>query len=191
MSSPTLPVSPSGRPACDLFRQHHGWLLSRLQARVRNRADAQDLAAETFLRVLTGQGDAAIATLREPRAFLTTVARRLLISFWRRRDLEQAWREVSAWSEPALAPSPEERAVLLETLAHVADALDGLPLKAHQTFLLSQVDGLGYQAIADELGLSQSTVRRHMTEGFRRIALALARQEAGIGLPARPRARRP
>ena len=65
----------------------------------------------------------------------------------------------------------------------LACALDGLPLKARQTFVLSQIDGLGYQAIADELGISHSTVRRHMAEGFRRTALALARQDAGIGLP--------
>ena len=81
-----------------------------------------------------------------------------------------------------LAPSPEERAVLLETLEHIAQALDGLPLKARQAFLLSQIDGLTYQAIADQLDISLSTVRRHMAEAFRRIAIALARQQAGIAV---------
>lgn len=166
-----------------LFAGHHGWLLQRLHARLRNQADAQDLAAETFVRVLVGPAPAG--GIREPRAFLSTIAKRLLFSFWRRRDLEQAYLDALALQPEALAPSPEERAVLLETLAHVANALDGLPLAAQQAFLLSQIDGLGYAEIAAQLGVSQSTVRRHMAEGFRRTALALARQDAGVAPPLR------
>lgn len=187
MSTAPLPLPGSGDVARELFTCHHGWLLTRLQARLRHLPDAQDLASETFVRVLAGHGPEQLAALREPRAFLTTVARRLLISFWRRRDLEQAWLEVLAQAPPACAPSPEERAVLLETLAHVGQALDGLPLKARQAFLLSQLDGLGYQAIAEQLDLSHSTVRRHMADGFRRIAQALDRQQAGIALPSSAR----
>lgn len=166
-----------------LYTGHHGWLLQRLQARLRNRADAQDLAADTFVCVLGGA--TPVDTLREPRAFLSTIAKRLLFSHWRRRDLEQACLDALAAQPEPLMPSPEEQALLQETLAHVANALDGLPLAAQQAFLLSQLDGLGYEAIAARLGLSHSTVRRHMAEGFRRIALALARQEAGIAAPAR------
>ena len=110
----------------------------------------------------------------------TELHKRLLFTLWRRRELERAYLETLALQPEELAPSPEERAVLLETLEHIAQALDGLPLKAHQAFLLSQIDGLTYQAIADQLGISLSTVRRHMAEAFRRIAIALARQQAGI-----------
>jgi len=168
--------------AQQLYVGHHAWLLSRLQARLRNTAEAQDVASETFLRVVTaGQP----TTVDEPRAFLTTIAKRLLFTLWRRRELERAYVEALALRPDELAPSPEERAVLLETLDYIAESLDGLPLKARQTFLLSQIDGLTYHAIAEQLALSHSTVRRHMAEAFRRIALALARQQAGIALPRR------
>lgn len=166
-----------------LYTGHHKWLQQRLQFRLGNAADAQDMAADTFVCVLASATPAD--AIREPRAFLTTIAKRLLINHWRRRDLERGYLEaLSALPEP-LMPSPEELAVLQETLAHVAHALDGLPLPAQQAFLLSQLDGLGYQAIAERLGISHSTVRRHMAEGFRRIALALARQDAGIAPPTR------
>ena len=161
---------------------HHGWLLSRLQARLNNPADAQDLAAETFLRVVAARPPAVV---QEPRAFLGTIAKRLLFSLWRRRALERAYLETLARCPEVQAPSLEDRAVLLETLEHIAHTLDGLPLKAQQAFVLCQIEGLGYHAIAERLDISHSTVRRHMAEGFRRIALALARQAAGIGLPAR------
>jgi RNA polymerase sigma-70 factor (ECF subfamily) len=178
---PTLPPSlDTPHPAQQLYVGHHAWLLGRLHARLGNPADAQDLAAETFLRVCAAP---RLADIARPRAFLTTIAKRLLFSLWRRRELEQAYLDTLARLPADCTPSPEDRAVLLETLAHIAHALDGLPLKARRAFVLSQIDGLGYHAIAEQLGISHSTVRRHMAEGFRRIALALARQEAGIGLP--------
>ncbi|SEK01640.1 MULTISPECIES: sigma-70 family RNA polymerase sigma factor [unclassified Variovorax] len=167
-------------PAQQFFSGHHAWLTGRLQARLGNMADAQDLASETFVRVL-GQRD--LEAVKEPRAFLTTIAKRLLFTLWRRRELERAYLDTLALRPDELAPSPEERAVLLETLEHIASALEGLPLKARQAFLLSQLDGLGYHAIAAELGISHSTVRRHMADAFGRIALAMARQQAGIGGP--------
>lgn len=168
--------------AQQLFTGHHAWLLSRLKARLRNTAEAQDVAAETFLRVIAARQPVDV---KEPRAFLTTIAKRLLFSLWRRRELEQAYLDALAQHPEEAAPSPEDRAVLLETLEHIVHVLDGLPLKARQAFVLSQIEGLGYLAIAEQLGISHSTVRRHMAEGFRRIALALARQDAGIGLPRR------
>lgn len=178
--STSPPPLDAPHPVQQLYVGHHAWLLGRLRARLGSPADAQDLAAETFLRVCAAPRLGAIA---KPRAFLATIAKRLLFSHWRRRELETAYLEALAQRPDDCAPSPEDRAVLLETLEHIAHALDGLPLKARQTFVLSQIDGLGYHAIAERLGISHSTVRRHMAEGFRRIALALARQEAGIGLP--------
>ena len=166
-----------------LYTGHHQWLQQRLQHRLGNAADAQDMAADTFVCVLTSATPPD--AIREPRAFLTTIAKRLLINHWRRRDLERSYLEALGAQPEPLMPSPEELAVLQETLAHVANALDGLPLPAQQAFLLSQLDGLGYEAIAERLGISHSTVRRHMAEGFRRIALALARQDAGIAAPVR------
>ena len=176
MSMPRPSFDPM-QQAQQLFTGHHGWLLSRLKARLRNTAEAQDVASETFLRVVAAPGPTPI---EEPRAFLTTIAKRLLFTLWRRRELEQAYLETLAQRQQEFAPSPEERALLLETLNTIAHALDGLPLKARQSFLLSQLDGMTYQAIAEQLNISHSTVRRHMTEAFRRIAIAQLQQEAGL-----------
>ncbi len=176
MSMPRPSFDPM-QQAQQLFTGHHGWLLSRLKARLRNTAEAQDVASETFLRVVAAPSPAQID---EPRAFLTTIAKRLLFTLWRRRELEQAYLQALSQSPQEFAPSPEERALLLETLDMIAHALDGLSLKARQTFLLSQLDGLTYHAIAEQLSISHSTVRRHMTEAFRRIAIAQLHQQVGL-----------
>lgn len=158
-----------------LFSAHHPWLLGRLHSRLRNRAEAEDVASETFVRVI-GAGRAS--HLREPRAYLTTVAKNVLLQNWRRRDLERAYLETLAAAPQEFALSVEERLVLLETLARINDALEGMPPKARRAFLLCQLDGLTYAEIAEELGVSASTVRYYMAQGLRRCM-----QAADLGAP--------
>lgn len=162
---------PSPVPAEVFFLDHQPWLLGRLQRRLSNRADAEDLASETFVRVLAQPAPVAIHT---PRAFLTTIAKRVLLDFWRRRDLERAYLDAIAHLPQDMAPSSEERALLLESLADIAQALDGLPDKARRAFLLSQLDGLTYAEIAAQLGVSASMVRKYMTQGWQACARAVA-----------------
>ncbi|MFE8646373.1 sigma-70 family RNA polymerase sigma factor [Sphingomonas sp. NCPPB 2930] len=152
-----------------LFVDHQPWLLGRLHARLRNRAQAEDVASETFVTVI---GQAGLAAIQEPRAFLTTVAKRVLYEVWRRRDLEQAYLDALAQLPEHHAPSAEDRALLLETLDGIARALDGLNDKARRAFLLSQLDGLTYLDIAAQLNVSHGMVRKYMAQGWRACALA-------------------
>lgn len=155
------------------FHDHHAWLLGRVQLRLRNMADAQDVAAETFAQVAgVGHDQRDLAQVREPRAFLTTIAKRQVFQLWRRRDLELACLEALAIQADALAPSAEERVQFLQALEQVAGALEGLPPKAQQAFLFSQLDGLGYAEIGERLGVSASRVRQYMAQAFRHLASA-------------------
>ncbi len=85
---------------------------------------AADLAQDTFIRVLSAR---ETPTLIEPRAFLTTVAKRVLCNFYRRQDLERAYLDALAQLPEHVAPSEEERAIILQTLVELDQLLDGLP----------------------------------------------------------------
>lgn len=143
-----------------LYFNHHGWLQAWLRRQLGDAHRAADLAHDTFLRLLTRQ---LPCQPDEPRAFLTTVAKRVLASHWRREQLEQAYLDALRSFPPALAPSPEERAILLEALHRLDELLDGLPVAVKRAFLMSQLDGLGQREIAQALGITERTVRRHLT----------------------------
>lgn len=144
-----------------LYRDHHGWLLGWLRGRLGCSHHAADLAQDTFLRIL-GRGEQVVQP-REPRAYLSTIARGLVIDFHRRRVLEQAWLEMLATLPQARQPSPEDRAVLLEALTAIDRMLDGLRPVVREAFLLSQLEGLGYKAIAERLGITVRSVNNHMS----------------------------
>jgi RNA polymerase sigma-70 factor (ECF subfamily) len=135
------------------------------------RFGAEDIAAEAFAQLLQRPG---WQDTREPRALLTTIAQRLLYDTWRRRDLEEAYMAWAATQPQATLPSPEERALILETLTSIDRVLDGLAPKARRAFLYSQLDGLTYPEIAERLQVSVRMVQKYMTQAMRLCYLAEA-----------------
>ncbi|ENO90455.1 sigma-70 family RNA polymerase sigma factor [Thauera linaloolentis] len=142
-----------------LYAEHHGWLQGWLRKKLNCSHQAADLAHDTFVRLLSKQEPEA---LREPRAYLTTVARGLLINHWRRQALEQAYLEELAARPEESAPSPEARRLILETLEEIARLLDGLPPRVREIFLRSQLEGETYPAIATQMGISVNVVQKAM-----------------------------
>lgn len=166
-----MSVPSSYGPALSLlYSRHQPWLLQRLRLRLRNCSDAEDLAAETFCQLIASKVDPS--DLVEPRAYLSTLAKRLTYHFHRRRMLEQAWLERMACKPEETSPSAEEQAALLETIIRIDRALAGLPLAARKAFLYSVLDDLGYEDIAQRLGVSVRTVGRYMKQALRRCWLA-------------------
>ncbi|MGY2342168.1 sigma-70 family RNA polymerase sigma factor [Pseudomonas sp. SDO5532_S415] len=143
-----------------LFRAHYPWLCARLRQYLGTAASAEDIAAETFVQLLEAPQPVSI---REPRALLTTIARRLIYQLWRRRDLERRHLDQLQQADQSSTPSPEELAQLTQALHGLDRTLARLPGKVRATFLLSRVDGLTYPQIAAELGISLRSVSAYMT----------------------------
>lgn len=146
-----------------LYAEHHGWLQQWLRTRLDSAFDAADLAQDTFTRVLAGR---EVATIQEPRAYLTVIAKGILVNWYRRRALESSFLEALAQLPEPQAPSPEQQQIILETLMQVDAVLDALPPKAKRAFLLSQLEGLKYEEIATLVGCSLISVKRYMKQAF-------------------------
>ena len=146
-----------------LYQQHHRWLVQWLYQRLGCPHHAADLAQDTFTRVLTARER---LYLTEAKALLTLVAKGLLIDHYRRAVLEQQFLQALANLPAAETPSLEAQAIALEALLAVDNMLARLPDAVRQTFLLSQLQGLSYQQIAQQLGVSLSSVQQYMTRAY-------------------------
>ena len=154
-----------------IYGEHHPWLLGWLRRKLGGADHAADLAQDTFVRVLAAQAEQRALVLREPRAYLTTVARNLLINHVQRLSLEQAWLDAMAQLPEPLAPSPEQQLLVLEALHQIDAMLNGLPPKVREAFLLSQLDGLTYAQVAQRLDVTVRTVKRYMAQAFEQCIL--------------------
>jgi RNA polymerase sigma-70 factor (ECF subfamily) len=148
-----------------LYQAHHAWLAGWLRMRLDDRHDAADLAHDTFIRVLqTNQA----ASIREPRTYLATIARGLVIDLWRRRALEQTYLQVLESLPEACHPSLEAQALVKERLIRLDRLLDGLGRKVKRAFLMAMIEGASYPVIAESLGVSVRTVGEYMARAMAR-----------------------
>lgn len=154
-----------------IYEQHHSWLYGWLKGRLNDAGDAADVAHDTFVRVLAARNAAHI---REPRDYLTTIARGLVIDRYRRSAIETAYLQALATRPEASAISEEDRALIIETLMAVDKALAGLGARTQRIFMLSQIEGLTYQQIAVQLQVSLTTVKKHMIRALTECALIMA-----------------
>ena len=166
----TAPLPSAHHAFSHIYRDHHGWLFNWLWRKLGCRSGAADLAQDTFTRVLTAD---AAGSLREPRAYLSRVANNLLANHWRHLGLEREYLAALATQPELLAPSPEEHAMMMETLLRIDAMLQRLSNKARQVFLMAQFEGLPYAAIGSRLSISERMVKKYMAQAMFECALAL------------------
>ncbi len=158
-----------------LYRDHHSWLRAWLRGRLGCSETAADLAQDTFLRVWMKSRVDLSLEVREPRAYLRAIAKRLLINHYDRQSLERAFNEALACLPEPLVPSLEDQSIVLETLYELDALLGALPVQVRSAFLMSQLEGLTYEEIAIRLNVSVRTITRYMAQGFRQcLSLALS-----------------
>jgi RNA polymerase sigma-70 factor (ECF subfamily) len=160
-----LPPHEPPQSVTRLYGDHHGWLVRWLRARLGCSHQAADIAQDTFVRLLLSERKgAATPHLQQPRSYLATIARRVLVDAFRRTALEQAYLQALALQPESYALSPEDKVLMVEALHAVDAMLDGLGRKVKQAFLLSQLQGLAYKAIAAQLGVSVSSVTQYVAK---------------------------
>lgn len=165
MHAASLPFS-----VAQLYSDHHGWLRSLLRRKLGNIDNADDLAQDTFARILTAHDNDVI---REPRAYLTTIASRLTAQYFRRLALERAYLNALAGMPEETCPSPETRMLVVEALNAVSRVLDGLSPRVRDIFLLSQLDGLTYAEISSQFDMSVNAVQKSMIRAFQHCYAAV------------------
>ena len=162
---------PHALPLHTLYRQHHGWLYGWLRGKLGSGGDAADLAQDTFVRLMDKR---EAALLREPRGYLATIARGLLIDRYRRQALEQAYLEALAQQPEPQSISAETHAIIIETLLAVDRLLERLGQRTRTIFLLAQIEELSYIEISQRLGVSLPTVKKHLVRAYTECLLLAA-----------------
>lgn len=119
---------------------------------------AEDLVNELWLKV-SGR---KVGPIANPTAYLFRAADTLMIDRYRARrqaDLrDQAWSEHQANGEAADDPTPDRLITARQETTHVERTLRALGDRKETIFRRARIDGIPQRQIADELGISLSTV---------------------------------
>ncbi len=133
-----------------------------------NRADAEDVASETFARAWTAPGEIRVGTVK---VYLFMIARNLSI------DLQRAARKVVEFDIDAVAsgPDPERATIARDELHAVLVVLAAMPEVDRAALLMRAVGQLSYEETAAALGLSVGAARVRIHRARARLAAAASR----------------
>ncbi len=150
-----------------LYRAHSGDLHRFALFLSGDPALAEDLVAETFIRLWNARERVDLATVK---GYLFTIARNLFLQQRRGK------RGVTALDERLAdrGPGPESRALARSDLRATLAALQDLPEMDRAALLMRADDGLPYEEIAAALGLSPAAARVKVHRARLKLAAALA-----------------
>ena len=156
----------------ELFRRHSDSLINFVFRFMGNRDRAEELVQDAFLQIFRARAR------YEPRArfapYLYRVATNLCLNELRRFEYQG---KIDALEEPeaddeeprGLAddrlPTAEEHVAGVETAERIQKVLDRLPPNQRSALLLSRVEGLSYQEVAESLDTSVSAVKSLIFRG--------------------------
>ena len=152
--------------------------LQRFLARKFGADDVQDIVQDAYVRMLTASAVDG-PSLKNPKAFLFTVASNIAIDAMRRRQRER--RAINCMPGPraihtgeeidVICPNrmPEGRADDWMRINRVIDSLRPLPAKCRAAFLMHKFLDASYAEVAAELGVTVSMVEKYLSQALRHV----------------------
>ena len=157
-----------------VFRAHYSGMASFVQRFVRSPDVAEELVQDLFLKLWTKREQ--LSEIETFRTYLYRAARNQALNWLRRQKLERRWQDEHAGEEEAITTeTADEDASEHEGAAAVRSAIDRLPPRCREVFLLSRDGGLTYAEIARTLDISVKTVETQMGRALKSLRVALQR----------------
>lgn len=135
---------------------------------VKERAVAEDLVQDAFIYLWTNRE--RIAFTGSVYAYLLQAVKNACINYKAHQEVEEKYRKGVGIYEIQEDTEAEWEALR----QRVMSAVDSLPPKCREIFILGAIEGMTYQQTAERLGVSVNTVKTQMKFAYRKV-----REQAG------------
>lgn len=156
-------------PAADierLFREHNDALLHFIAAKLGSTQEAREVAQEAYVRLLSLDGRSAIGFLR---AFLFKTAANLAVDRLRQRARRQTATLARTCDLDIAEFSPDRQLEGEQALKVLSEALEELPQKCREAFLMYRLDGLSCRDVAQRIGLQERMVWLYISRALEHL----------------------
>jgi RNA polymerase sigma-70 factor, ECF subfamily len=157
-----------------LFDRYFDRLYAVVHRMLGNRAEAEDAIQEVFLKV--HRGAPSLDPSRDPGPWLFTIAANVSRDRWRSGASRLDRASSSFDSNPGLreslsdgASSPERDLVAAERAGRVREAILRLKPESREVIVLREYEGLGYDRIAEILGVNEAAARKRFSRALEEL----------------------
>ena len=159
----------------EIYRMEAPRLARYFRRRTRESDDALDLVQESFVRLAAHMARQALS---HPASYLQRIARNLLFDQSKRGEAKFVEYHTPLHDSFELAIEPDQWLAIEagDVMKLYRQALDDLPEKTRQVFVLHRVDELTYKEIGARLGISIATVQYHVAKALVHLDSALERE---------------
>lgn len=160
--------------AFDQIYRHYAQKLFQFSlSLLKNRADAEEIVQETFLKLWANRQK--IDLYASFQSYLFTIAYNSMMSVLRKRASQQKYVDyIKSLNLIEREDSVVKKVEFEEFNDRVQSIIEQLPPRQREVFRLSREQGLSYQEIAQQLGLSVNTIENHMVRALKFIKSKLA-----------------
>src|SRR5262245_5087275 len=156
-----------------VFKAHYAGMASFVQRFVRSPDLAEELVQDVFLKLWSKREQ--LAEIETFRTYLFRAARNTALNYLRRAKLERRWREEQGTDDdPPTSFAADEETVEQELSVAITEAINRLPPRCREIFLLSRDGGLTYAEIARSLEISVKTVETQMGRALKSLRASLS-----------------
>jgi RNA polymerase sigma factor (sigma-70 family) len=150
-----------GTPVYEAFVRHESALKRFIGRFMRSVHDVDDIAQEAFLRAYAVEQNRLI---EQPKSFLFRIAKHVALSQLSRKSL-QITGYIEDFNDSSVLgrqSSAEDEVSARQILGVHCEAVAELPQQCRNVYLLRKVHGLAHKEIAQRLGITVSTVEKHL-----------------------------
>ena len=168
--------APARSKVSSTFMEQQRPLKAFISRFVRRPQDIDDIAQETFVRAFLAEqkGD-----IQHPKAYIYRVARNLAFETLTKKSA-QLTSYIEDSCDQSLLQSGEDiehKAIVMEKFDRVKIAIAEMPPQCQRVFIMHKVYGFKYREISQQLGISVSTVEKHMMTGLKKCRQSMKSQE--------------
>jgi len=152
-----------------LYKRHRGALFRFILRAIKQRAAAEELFQEVWIRVIEARS--RYAPQARFTTWLYTIAHNLLVDHWRRKGLTLV--QLDEEQLVAAPDNPARQAEAREALTRLLQAIESLPAAQREAFLLHEEAGLSVAEIAAATGTNDEAAKS-------RLRYAMAKLKAAV-----------
>lgn len=165
-------VQASDAAALDALLQKYWYPLVAYASRLLSSEDgAQDVVQDVFIRLWERR--ALLAPMSAVRPLLYRITRNIALNELRSRRVRERWLQASEADEPRRVPTPMQTMIARELQVTVERAIEALPPRRREAFLLARFHDMSHRQIAGVMGVSVQTVANQVSGALADLREAL------------------